>query len=382
MKKIFSKIKNIKEWSLFAKIVTGYMVVLAVAIIAICVWEWNALADYEADNQAAKKNSNPEVFFEQYIEDFTLEKYKALIGKSLEESGNIFYTTEMLINHISESYNAGKITGKKNEKWTETRPAYDIYAGEDKLLTLTLGVKSKDDFGYNVWKEGQIQLADQLVFDQEVSLIVDSTMVVTINGVQVTTDYIENHVNTDAVNARMEELMGSAYTFDCYEIKNLLADYELKVTDSAGNELDYTEIDGIRDYTKAVADGDKDSVVTRVVDTMEAYAKIINKVINRSNMTKYFHPDGPLYEVFGSEQFKESMYWNFAANSIEFVREDVTNIRMVSDEIMICDINFEANKTYDRKYNVNENLLHEVFCGEAIFVQKDGQWYLDTLKLQ
>ena len=379
MKKIIEKIKS---WSLFKKITIIYILLLAVAITGICIWEWNALADYQADNEAAKKSSNPDLYISQYTETFTLDKYKTIISESLEKSGNPFYNTETLVDYISSDYKSGSISSTKNEKWTESRPAYDIYSGEELLLTLTLGVKSKNDFGYNVWKEGQIKLATELVYDEKVSFIADSKMKAYINGVEVTSEYISDGINSDAVNERLSILAGGEYKLCMYSVRNLLEGYELKVTDNLGNEINYIERDGVRDYTKRAEASAEDAIETRVVETMEAYAKIINKVINRTNMTKYFHPDGPMYEVFGSQQFKDSMYWNFAAKSIEFVREEVTDIRLISDNIMICNINFEANKTYDRKYNVNENLLHEVFSGEAVFVKKDGEWYLDTLKLQ
>lgn len=379
MKKILEKIKG---WSLFKKIAVIYVILLAVVITGICIWEWSALADYEADNEAAKKSSNPDLFISKYVEEFTVEKYKSIISESLEESGNLFYSTQTLVDYILSDYKVGSISSVKNEKWTESRPAYDIYSGEELLLTLTLGVKSKNDFGYNVWKEGQIKLATELVYDEKVSFIADSNMKAYINGVEVTSDYISSDVNSDAVSERLATLAGEEYKLSVYNINNLLDNYELKVTDSVGNELTYTEKDGVRDYSIKVEESAKDAIEDRVVATMEAYAKIINKVINRTNMTNYFHPDGPMYEVFRSQQFKDSMYWNFAAKSIDFVREEVTDIRLISDDIMVCNIDFEANKTYDRKYNVNENLLHEVFSGEAVFVKKDGKWYLDTLKLQ
>ncbi len=379
MKKIINKIKN---WSLFTKLVACYVMLLAVGIIAICVWEWNTLSDYEADNQKAKKDSNPDLYISQYVDEFTLDKYKSIIDESLEESGNKFYTSKHLVDYISDDYKSGVITSKKNEKWTESRPAYDIYAGEELLLTLTLGVKGKNDFGYNIWKEGQIKLATELVFDKKVSFIADSNMKATVNGVEVTSDYVLKEVSSGAVNDRLATLTDGEYKLYEYSVNNLLDGYELKVTDNKGNEVSCIKREGILDYSNRANSTDSPSIEARVIDTMEAYAKIINKVINRDAMTKYFHPDGPLYEIFGSQQFKDSMYWNFAAKSIDFVKEEVSDIRLISDDIMLCNINFEANKTYDRKYNVNENLLHEVFSGEAIFVKKDGTWYLDTLKLK
>ncbi len=376
------KIKPIKEWSLFAKCVLGYVIVFAVVIIGICVWEWNALAGYEADNRAAKADSDPDLYFEKYIEEFTLDKYKSIIADSLPD-GEGFYSKETLVEYIAVGYDAGEITGKKNEeKWTESRPTYDIYAGEEQLLTLTLGVKAKDDFGYNEWKEGQISLDNQITYSNEVSIIVENDMVVTVNGVTVGEDYIQEACVSETVSARVAELTGADYGINIYNISNLLEDYELVVTDANGNELTYVEVDGIYDYTQMSDDNAEAQVVGRVEDIVDAYIKIVNKVINRTNMTKYFHKDGPMYEFFGSQQFKDSMYWNFAAKSVTFTEQQVTNIRQISEDIVICDIYFEADKTYDRTYNVNEDLLHEVISGEAILVKQDGSWYLDTLNLQ
>ncbi len=376
------KIKSIKEWSLFAKCVLGYVVVFAVVTIGICVWEWNALAGYEADNRAAKADSDPDLYFEQYIEEFTLDKYKSIIADSLPD-GEGFYSKETLVEYIAVGYDAGAITGKKNEeKWTESRPTYDIYAGEEKLMTLTLGVKAKDDFGYNEWKEGQISLENQITYSNEVSIIVENDMMVTVNGVTVDEEYIQKTCVSEVVSARVAELTGADYGINIYNISNLLEEFELVVTDADGNELTYVEVDGIYDYTQ-MSDNDAEvQVVDRVEDIVDAYIKIVNKVINRTNMTKYFHKDGPMYEFFGSQQFKDSMYWNFAAKSVTFTEQQVTNIRQISENIVICDIYFEADKTYDRTYNVNEDLLHEVISGEVVLVKQDGKWYLDTLNLQ
>ena len=99
-------------------------------------------------------------------------------------------------------------------------------------------------------------------------------------------------------------------------------------------------------------------------------------------MTKYFHKNGPMYEYFGSQQFKDSMYWNFAAKSVTFTVKQVKNIRQISDNVVTCDIYYEADKTYDRNTNVNEDLLHEIISGEVVLVKQDGKWFLDTLKLK
>ena len=200
-------IKAFKEWSLFAKCVLGYVIIFAVAIIAVCIWEWNALAGYESDNKKAKAESNPDLFFEQYIEEFDIDKYKQIIGDSLPEKDG-FYSKDALVEYLAVNFGSGDIKGEKNkDKWTEARPTYDIYAGDEKLLTITLGVKSKNDFGYNVWKEGQIKLATGLVYDEKVSFIADSNMKAYINGVEVTSEYISDGINSDAVNERLSILV-------------------------------------------------------------------------------------------------------------------------------------------------------------------------------
>lgn len=375
-------IKAFKEWSLFAKCVLGYVIIFAVAIIAVCIWEWNALAGYESDNKKAKAESNPDLFFEQYIEEFDIDKYKQIIGDSLPEKDG-FYSKESLVEYLAVNFGSGDIKGEKNkEKWTEARPTYDIYAGDEKLLTITLGVKSKNDFGYNVWKEGQIVVHNQVNFDKEVSVIVDNTMNLTVNGVKVTDDYIKESCNTQPVIERINQLTSTEYKVNLYNIKNLLDGYELKVTDASGNELSYMDVNGVRDYTQLTDSADVKDVEDRVSAIVDAYVKIVNKVINRTQMTKYFHKDGPMYEYFGSQQFKDSMYWNFAAKSVTFTVKQVKNIRQISDNVVTCDIYYEADKTYDRNTNVNEDLLHEIISGEVVLVKQDGKWYLDTLKLK
>ena len=179
MKKMIEKLK---KSSLFCKLMLIYSFLLIIAVICLLVWEWGALEDYQSDYdtryaEAEEKASKGNITcIEEYVAQYTKELHGKLLLENLKND-SLFYTSEEFAQYKLNQLDFNNISYKKNDKnYTETRPVYDILAGEEVIATVTLGVGEIDEFGFNSWKINGTSVDASVDASAKVELVVENGM--------------------------------------------------------------------------------------------------------------------------------------------------------------------------------------------------------------
>lgn len=373
MKKIIDKIKGLK---LFTKLMIVYVFIVIAAIAVLCIKEWNALEGYQSDYDRAKKESSPELFMETYVEEFTAEKYKELLLKA-NQTEYKFYTVEAIADRMTAFFDKENIRFEKNqEQYKDNSPVYNIFSGEDKLMTLYLGVSKRDEFGFNIWKEGKIEMNTDMLKFEGTEFVIDATMTAKINGIQVTEEYIK-----EPFDKKLEEALAGALeeqpVYRRYKVNELLDKGDLKVYDKNGNEVAYTQADSYIDYT-LLGDEGKAAIEARVDEIMMKYINYLNRLSDMNSMLNV--------TVYGSNAYNSikdtsrAIVWVYRPESIKVNSKQIDNIRKVSDDIIVCHVNYNIFKTYANGY-ISEGLSDETISMYLVLKKSDEVWRLDNLHL-
>ena len=374
MKKIMDKIKNLK---VFTKIMIIYAIVMLTGIVIICVKEWNILKDYQSDYDMAKEKSSPEVFMEEYLKAFTPDKYKEFLINA-NETEYRFYSGENIAEKMEHFFDGSSIRFEKNiEQYKDNAPSYDIFSGENKLMTVYLGVVRRDDFGFNIWKEGKIEINMDMLEFQNAEFVIDSTMTAKVNCMQVTEEYIKESFDKKLTEA-LEGVTEKQMVYYRYEVKELLDMSDLKIYDSNGNDAAYTQVDSYRDYTLLYDSGEKQEIEARADEIMIKYINYLNKLSSMDSMLNV-----TLYESKAYNSIKDTsrgIIWVYRPESLEIKSKQISNIRKVSDNMVVCHVDYRIFKTYEDGY-ISENLSDETISLYLVLQKTDGVWKLANFHL-
>lgn len=370
-------IEKIKEWTLFKKLMIIYAILLTGIIAGICIWEWDLLSSYQQDYEKAKEAGNPELFIQKYIENFSQEEYKKILMESLS-SDNLFYTKEILAEQEVKNYYCGEIRSERNEKkYTEHKPAYDIYSGDRLIMTIQLGVASKDEFGFNEWKAGRIELNTYFSYTEEAEFITDSTMKATINGIEVSDEYIKENIEEKTAQ-KIAGFFETDYKIERYVVPGLIAGYELKVYDAAGNEIKGVETDRGIDYTIISDENIQKTYENRINELMDAYIKYTNNHITVEEMLTFTRQGSSAASIVLRSE--EPLSWITKPDKLEIRSHEIDNIRQIRDDLIVCHVKYDIFKTYQWNY-VSDTLSEETVEYNLLLRNVNGIWILEDMYL-
>ena len=225
--------------SIFKKFLIIYVIILAALMLVFLGYVADSLIKYE-------KNQ-----IDNYIEATINNLKKASKNNKIEKHIDIskiktskFENTNVSINQgFYELFNTQNITYKLNETSTnDQKPIYDIYAGEEKILELTLNGKQKENrlglLTFNVWKTENIEpkMENGLY---TCNILVPNNLKVLVNGKELTEEQITEKVQNEGL-AQISKYVNIPYIVK-YEVTELLKKPEVKLLDQNGNEVKYTQ---------------------------------------------------------------------------------------------------------------------------------------------
>ena len=225
--------------SKFKKFLIMYVIILVVLMIAFLGYIMDSLVKYE-------KNQ-----IENYLEATISELKKVSKNKKLDKyvdtskmKTSEFEKTDTLIDEgMYTLLNTKEVTYKLNEKSKEElKPTYDIYAGEEKILEVSLNGEQKQNrlglLTFNVWKTERIELkAEKGLYT--CNILVPNNYKVYVNDNELTEDQIVEKVQNEGL-AQISKYVEIPYIVK-YEVTNLLKNPIVKILDENGNEVKYAE---------------------------------------------------------------------------------------------------------------------------------------------
>lgn len=227
--------KEKKQKTPFQKFLILYAVCLSLLMIIFLIYVGNSLVKYE--------NNQTENYLKNTIEDLKTTEINNLstIKKSQWEKENI-NNEEILKKILKDSEN---ITYQQQENTKEDHPTFHVLYKKKPVLEITLKEKKKLHrlglLTFSVWEtENVSSIMEEGLYDY--TFEVPSTYQIKINEKELTTEDRKKETENEGL------LEISKYveipTLVTYEIKGLLEEPTIEITDKSGNNIEYKKEDG------------------------------------------------------------------------------------------------------------------------------------------
>lgn len=345
----------------------GLGVIVFAAIIAIGKFN-GYLEKYLADYEATRPKYTVENIFKEYFEapDFVTLTEKA--GCNIPDGFNkqedlIKYFENLTKNkNITHVYVAGSDKTKVN-----------IKADGKKFAAFTVKKSSKpSEYGFDVYELDEIKLFYS--FDHSVKIRIPFNHKASVNGILLTDEY---KTKTGITDDKRETIPEGTYkfTYDEYEVKDLLLSPEVTVYDSKNSVVTpgYDEENGIYTADFVYDDATKEKYEDFVLQAVENYAgRIQNSGVTMNTIKKYFEYGTQTYERIRKNPGNFVWYYD----SQHFEEEWTGEYYSYDDKTFSCKVKMiqvmckRGQNDYREKINVTLYLR----CGE------DGKYMIYDLQ--
>lgn len=370
-----------KKTSGFFKFTFIWSILLVGVIIGVCVWEWDALAGYQADynDRYAKAEADASkgnaLCIEEYVAKYTKELHREKV-LAAAKTDNAYYTLEELVDDKLSKIDFTKISYVKNEaNYSDTRPVYDILAGEEVIATVTLGAGSIDEFGFNTWRVSGVSVDSYLETPGSIKLSIEEGMKVTVKDkAPAEGSLTETSTITSNIYDRVKELSGQEENIYNYTLSGILNVEDIKVVDGAGKELSYTEVNGVRVYKGIVDEATQKMCEDAVDPVVQAYVKYTNRWITMEQMLNYTVPSSSTSSAASAiKRSADSVRFAKKPSTINYTSKIVDNIHVISDNLFYCDVYYAISK------KVSGKMTDETIKFTLVMYKQNGQWLLDRM---
>lgn len=354
--------KSLKKLSAFKKFLMIYASALVIIIAVALVLLHGFLKDYEAGRPA-----NTMDMFVSHIE-------KGDVGEWIKENGVLleFETEQMVSEYFKNTFEGKKISYKKKAgEYSENTPVYVLYAGDEKIASVSLDERSKNSHKFTEWKLSSINFnvnaGDK---SHAVKITVPKGSSVELNGVKVSTEYITGesdvelckHV-TDYVNMPLN---------DVYEINGLFAVPQVKVYSDNKELITESDKDGYIAYypeDENLLNAEKSHILL----VAENYGKYM---INRGSLVTLSSYMIGTAKEYMSDIPAIDVYLIGRTFTYDISDENISNFRKYSDDCYSCDVDYKLNVKWSSGSTTYDIAL------TYIFVIQDDKWMLADFKIR
>lgn len=358
----------------FGKFLLIYVSVFVLIIFAIAVVVWNKLEDYQSNYNKSKDAGDPVLFIEELVDGWKFSNVEDYIAEYGAENLSKYNSIDVLAEVFTAE--GTDITYKKNDKYTEVMPVYDIYSDVTRLAVVSLKPEgANDEFGFHKW-----QIRD-LVFDTNtlettnyiVKVAKDSE--VTVNGMKLELSEAKKiYSDSDVLSTWVSDKYGFVREFAEYELGACVSIPNIEVQDINGNPItEYTCNDNVITYNCAAGAEFTETVEPRVLEITHSYISNIYYKLSFYQMSKYLVDNSDAYAVIKDVQ--SSIVWGWHPDVVEIIEESVYDYVRYSDTLFSC-------KYYAKIYKADEDEEYqEVFNYHLLFEQVNGQYFLTYFNL-
>lgn len=273
------KVKKAR-WGLYFFFMFLYTALFLTGAVYGLKYLWNFLASYEA--------SRPKIAIAAYMDNLTQEHICDMAMTVTQQiDGNL--QTQEECRQIIEASLAEEITyAKKTSECTESRQVYVLRSGTDVIGEFVIEAGAADEFGFTPWTPVSESFDfSHLLWTDTVSITVPADHTVSVNGVELGSEYIVEE------NIRYEEVAEYYDDYDLptkvtYEAGNFLGGpLEMTVTDPEGNPVTFDENTDWSQYYLNCSAEETEKLDAFVADFVERYVDFTGS--NKNTRYAYFN---------------------------------------------------------------------------------------------
>lgn len=198
---------------------------------------------------------------------------------------------------------------------------------------------------------------------QPVTIIADNTMTIYVNGMRQDAE-IKEEIE-DGIYEDLSGLLGKEIKMCLYSVETGTPD-SVSVADDKGNFI----MPQGNDYVKGAYTYDRELAQTAILK-FEYYLKHVSGLVTLNELTAVMRTDSKAYKAVRDSQ--QSLEWMIKAKSIEFTREEVSDMRIFDENHFVCDVNIDLTKVSDTE---RERVVEETVCYRVLFEKINGEWYI------
>lgn len=340
-------------WSIF----------LVLALTVALIWFYGFLKDY----QRVFEETRPALYQEEVMEIFTARDAEKILEQAEPVEQGPFEGREELAGFLNGYLSEKKLDfGIKVGEHIEERPVYVVTADEVPFAVVRLKKKTETAaYGLPLWRTDSIELLPMA--RQEYHLLAPSTVTVTVNGIPVTEDVMEESgISGDAEKYLKEYVEIPSY--NRYDLGEFYGEPTLAGINAAGEPVDFTYDEKEHCY-KASFGGDQelqDTVEDYVIQVVTDYAMYVSNDGAYDSLDGYFPKNSQLLQGIK----RNTREWFDAHRTPEVKNQKITDFTVYSQDAFSAQVYLEQYMyvPFSKKTEMIVTDLH------IYFVRMDGGW--------
>lgn len=347
-----------KKRSIFWIIFGIYTMFLIVVAIVINVKVWDALEIYQKDYESAQKAANPDLIMPELMALYAAHQLGEIAQEGWADEIST-YEMESNVSSYVEGHTLGKIVSyKRNDKFSDRKPVYDIYSGDDLIGMVTLKQKSEsDDFGFHL-----CELKEAIAFVEQpqtvgVTIEVLDTDKIVINGKELTDEYVIGESKLSSMMGdQATALTGKEYRMQAYQIDGFLEVPTIEVYRN-GTEIECVRAEGYDyDYISFAPQTLAGEVEDLVLAASEAYIMNTNQWANFKTIAQYIEASSKAYQTVKSVQ--SGLAWAGKPDKIEIQEAVAMDYVQYSEDVFTVKTSSKVYRLY-RDVEYQEEVSYE-----------------------
>lgn len=352
--------KKIRGYWIFLII---WSVLLIAVLVAALTWFYGFLKDY----QRVFEETRPLLYQNEVMQVFTARNAEQIVEAVKPVELGPYEDREDFEDFLNEYLSGKEIDfGTKKGEHIEERPVYVVTADGTPFAVVRLKKKAETaSYGLPLWETDSIELLPMPT--EEYQLLVPSTVTVTVNGIPVTEEAMEE----SGIRGTAEEYL-EAYTqipsYNRYDLGQFYREPVLYGVNDAGEPVDIVYNENEHCYEAAFG-GDKAfqaTVEDYVIKVVTDYAMYVSNDATYNSLDKYFPPNSQLLAGIKANQRK----WFDAHLEPEVKNQEITEFIIYSQDAFSAQVYLEQYM-YVPFSGKTEMLVTDL---HIYFVKIDGEW--------
>lgn len=340
-----------------------WSVLLTVVLAATLAWFYGFLKDY----QRVFEETRPLLYQNEVMKVFTARDAERILEAAKPVELGPFEDREDLEDFLNDYLSGKEIDfGIRKGEHIEERPVYVVTADGTPFAVVRLKKKTETaSYGLPLWETDSIELLPMSM--EEYRLLVPSNVSVTVNGIPVTEEAMEE----SGIRGTAQEYL-EAYTqipsYNRYDLGQFYGEPVLSGVNDAGEPVEIVYHENEHCYEAAFG-GDKAlqaTVEDYVIQVVTDYAMYVSNDAAYNSLDKYFPPNSQLLAGIKANQRK----WFDDHLEPEVRNQEITEFIVYSQDAFSAQVYLEQYM-YVPFSGKTEMLVTDL---HIYFVQIDGEW--------
>lgn len=280
-----------KKLSLFSIILILYSVLILIGGAYLLHYLWGRLASYQVSYEKAEAAANPDLIMDEYTSLFYNDNIRELAG-NLWDDISIYETEENIAGFITDHVSDEKIRWERRDDFSNLRPKYDIYSGENYVGAVELKQKKAvDEYGFHMCE----------LDHAEVGFVPEGLKIITINAYDDASVYVNGQLLKDkqvssavldnTMDKKAADYTGKEYKINTYELSGFFEFPDVKIERNGyvcdfakADEEDHRTVSQLTMYDSALFD----EVSERALEIAKAYDLYAANIREIGSVSPYF----------------------------------------------------------------------------------------------